>query len=75
MSRRTITTCDCCDRELQPEEYYIELKPSYFMQGRSGEVREYKEDFEWYICSECLEEIGKRIAEKANVDFKVEESK
>jgi len=71
MAKVTKTICDCCEREIQPEDYYIKVQPFYFMRGRTGHEVEYREDFEWYICGRCLDEISKRVAVH-NVEFNVE---
>lgn len=73
--KETKWICDICEREILPQAYYIKVKPFYFMQGRSGNRREWQEDFEWCICADCLAEIGKRVSEKTNVDFQVEVGK
>ena len=77
MGKELRIICDCCKREITPDQYYIKLNPNYLCRGKGSfrqektEAQEKTETFEWYICDLCLAEIGKRVAEEHTVDFEV----
>lgn len=76
MGIQTRVICDVCGKDISPLENYVKLKPDYFCENEeSGSRYFYKEDFDWYICRRCLNEIGKRVAEQnVSVDFEISES-
>ena len=61
MAREIKITCDCCGSELTDGRYFIKTKPNWT--SPSGAVV-FAEENEWYICEECLKEIGERVREK-----------
>lgn len=71
MGKELRIICDCCKREIIPDQYYVKLNPNYLWRGKGSFRKEETETLEWYICDLCLAEIGKRVAEQHNVDFEV----
>jgi len=70
MARETRIICDCCGDDLTDGRYYIKVKPHWT--SPSGAVV-FAEDEEWYICEECLKEIGERVEyRKRPVDIEYE---
>lgn len=74
MGREIRTTCDCCEREIVPDEYYIKLQPYYIWQGSGNFRKEYQENdnFTWYICERCLKEIGRQVSENTTVNVDID---
>ena len=73
MGKELRIICDCCKREIEPDDYYLKVAPNYLWQGKGNFRKEETETFEWYICKDCLSTIGRRVAEQHNVDFEVTE--
>lgn len=71
MGKELRIICDCCKREIIPDAYYLKVAPNYLWQGKGSFRKEETETFDWYICSDCLHEIGIKVAEQHNVDFEV----
>ena len=74
MGKKITMVCDVCGKELEPLDHFIRLNPSYLCKMSSGNERIFDETIEWYVCGDCLGEIGKRVAERnVEVSFEVKE--
>lgn len=74
MGKRTLMVCDVCGKEIEPFLRFIKLKPKYIKREADNDVL-CNCDEEVYICRNCLREIGRRVADRTDVEINVEMNK
>ena len=66
MARYKTTTCDCCEKVLVNSGYIIAKKRWMRDWKDTGNVKKF------FVCDDCLLEIGRRVRENRKMEFDVE---
>lgn len=71
MGIRKQIICDCCNREIEDMQYYIEVKPQWTTLKARITMQEEKP---WLICEDCLKAIGEKVREqRIDIEIRMDE--